>query len=127
MLFQPEHVEPIRSGDKDRTRRLWKKPRVRVGSIHKAKLRMLSPDTFALIRITDLWQEPLSAITDEEARHEGGYTREAFLDLFRRIYGLAPDDDPEVWVVGFRAVRPMDEDFEMLVQKNARLMEMLAR
>lgn len=35
LLFKREHIEPILSGQKSQTRRLWKKQRVKVGSIQK--------------------------------------------------------------------------------------------
>ncbi len=35
LLFRPEHVPMILSGQKTQTRRLWARPRVREGSIHK--------------------------------------------------------------------------------------------
>jgi len=42
MLFKPEHKEMILNGTKTATRRVWKKPMVKVGGIYKAKTKMLS-------------------------------------------------------------------------------------
>lgn len=39
ILFREEHVAPILNGEKTQARRLWAKPRVRVGSVHKAYTR----------------------------------------------------------------------------------------
>ena len=41
MLFRPEHKQMILDGTKTATRRVWKKPMVKVGGIYKAKLKML--------------------------------------------------------------------------------------
>ncbi|MFQ5880149.1 MAG: ASCH domain-containing protein [Dehalococcoidia bacterium] len=109
LLFRPEHVEPILQGVKTETRRLWQRPRVRVGAVHRAKLRMLSPDHFALLRITGLRQERLRQISDEDAGWEGGYTRETFLDKWFEIHPRSPDDPP-VWVVEFAVAGRPDAD-----------------
>ena len=54
LLFKPEHIGLIHSGRKTQTRRLWKKPRAKVGVVHKAKTALFSQDYFALIKITAL-------------------------------------------------------------------------
>lgn len=103
LLFRPEHVQPILRGVKTQTRRLWRRPRVRVGAVHKAKLSAsggLSPEYFALLRITGLRQERLRQISDADARKEGGYTRAAFLSKWFEIHQRSPED-PFVWVVEF--------------------------
>ena len=52
LLFKPEHVEPIRTGRKTVTRRVWKRRRARVGSIHQCYTRIpvsqSKPEAFAL-------------------------------------------------------------------------------
>lgn len=42
MLFKKEHKEMILNGTKTATRRVWKKPMVKVGGIYKCKLKMFS-------------------------------------------------------------------------------------
>ena len=54
MLFKKEHKEMILSGTKTQTRRIWKRPMVKVGGIYKAKLKMMSKDYFAKINDEDL-------------------------------------------------------------------------
>lgn len=100
MLFKPEHVEPILRGEKTQTRRVWKKRRAKVGAVHKAKLKMLSRDYFALIRIMGVWQERLGDISEADAKAEGGYTIEEYKQEWIRING-AWDPDQLVYVVGF--------------------------
>lgn len=104
ILFKPEHVPMILSGRKTQTRRRWKRPRVRVGSIHEAKTGFKKDDVFARIRITGLRQERLGDISDEDVYREGYDSREALADVWRRIHGLDPDPNEWVWVVDFEVV-----------------------
>lgn len=103
MLFKPEHVSPILTGRKTQTRRVWKKPRARAGSIHKAKTVLFSREYFALIRITDVRKERLGDISLEDVRREGYDTREAFKEEWIRING-AWNPELEVFVVSFELV-----------------------
>lgn len=109
ILFQPEHVQPIHDGIKVKTRRNGKK-RWNVNTIHKAKTVMMSKDYFALLRILTLHQEPLGAMTETDAREEGGYTLEEYKAEWERINGEG-SWDPElvVWVVQFERVFNLDE------------------
>lgn len=84
LLFKPEHVEPILTGKKTKTRRIWKKPRAKVGSVHLAKTKMLSKEYFAKLKILDVKQERLGDITEADAQAEGGYT----VDTFRQVWML---------------------------------------
>ena len=97
ILFRPEHVEPILSGTKTQTRRIWKKPRAKVGSIHLAKTKMLSKDYFARLRILAVYRETLGEISDEDARSEGYADRESYLAAFFRINRIVPADH-RVWL-----------------------------
>ena len=71
MLFKPEHKKLILEGKKTATRRVWEKPMVKVGGIYKAKLKMLSKDYFAKIKVTKLFKQKLWEMTSEDARKEG--------------------------------------------------------
>jgi hypothetical protein len=72
LLFKPEHVPLILEKTKTETRRIWKKRRCKVGSIHKAKTQMLSKEYFAKLKILDCHKEEFRCITEEGAKAEGG-------------------------------------------------------
>ncbi len=111
MLFKPEHVPMVLDGTKTETRRIWKRQRAKVGSIHLAKTKMLSKDYFARLRILSVHQEPLLNISEEGAKAEGYSSREGYLEAFYRINNLSPhrqfytfQDEILVWVVRFEVV-----------------------
>lgn len=110
LLFKPEHVEPILKGKKTETRRIWASARVKVGSIQKAKTKMLSKDFFARLKILSVHREVFQSITEEEAQAEGGYTR---ADYIRKFFEINPKTFKltdggripfNVWVVKFELV-----------------------
>ena len=70
------------------------------GSYHLAKLKMLSKESFARLKIIDCKRERLGGISDEDCKKEGGYSPEEFRAVWAEIYGLW-DDDEEVWVIDF--------------------------
>lgn len=90
LLFKETHRQPILTGEKTETRRLWPKGvRVRVGSVHQAKLRMFDPkSTFARIRILEVAHELLGDIDSAGARSEGYSTVNEYLDTFVKINRL---------------------------------------
>ena len=90
----------ILSGRKTQTRRVWKKPRARVGAVHKAKTALFSRDNFALIRIIGLRRERLGDITLEDVRREGYDTLEEFKAVWVRV-NKSWDPELEVYVVSF--------------------------
>lgn len=87
LLFKQEHVNPILTGNKTQTRRIWKKPRAKVGSVHLAKTKMLSKEYFAKLNILDVKQERLGDITEADAQAEGGYTVDTFQQVWMLING----------------------------------------
>ena len=92
ILFRPEHAELILSGRKTQTRRIWKKPRARVGSIHLAKTKMLSKDYFARLKICGLAAERLGDISEDDAQAEGYPSVFVYLKEFQKINKI-PDKD----------------------------------
>ena len=100
LLFKREHIDLILRGLKTQTRRSWKKPRVKVGSVHKCKILMLSTDYFAQVRILSVRQERLGDITIEDSIAEGYNSREGYFAEWKRI-NHSLDLDSEVWVVSF--------------------------
>lgn len=109
ILFQQEHILPILDGTKTQTRRIWKRPRAKVGSIHLAKTKMLSKEYFARLEILAVGQERLGDITDEDANAEGYRSALAYLFAFQKI-NKWPDGkmvemcDLMVWKVVFRVI-----------------------
>lgn len=104
ILFKPQHADLILSGRKTQTRRIWRRQRAIVGSIHLAKTLMLSRDFFARLEILNVYKERLGDISDEDARAEGYPNRAAYLQAFRDINHDHIDLDQEVYVVKFRVV-----------------------
>ena len=104
ILFKKEHVPLILSGRKTQTRRLWKRQRAKVGSIHLAKLKMLSKEYFARIRILKVWQERLSHLSTEDALKEGYPSRAHFLAKFWEINGIT-SSQIWLWVVEFELLK----------------------
>lgn len=102
ILFKPEHVAPILAGTKTQTRRIWKKPRAKVGAIHLAKTKMLSKEYFARLEILEVYQERLINISDDDANAEGYAGADAYLDAFCKINHLKNVPDIQVHVVKFR-------------------------
>jgi hypothetical protein len=107
MLFQPEHIEQIRSGEKTQTRRDWADNYARpsAGDIRMATTELFTSDDECdcYIRVLDAHQEPLGAITPADAAAEGGYTVAEFRDVWRDING-AWDPGQIVAVVTFEYV-----------------------
>ena len=82
MLFKKEHQQMILEGKKTATRRVWKKPMVKVGGIYKAKLKMLSKDYFAKIKVTKLYKQKLMDMREEDAKKEGYSNVMKFKDIW---------------------------------------------
>lgn len=102
LLFKPEHIKLIQQGIKTQTRRIWKKPRCKTGSIHKAKTEMFSKEFFAELFIIDIHKEYLLDISEEDAKAEGGYTREEFFKIWNEINPKYPSSsNSKVYVVSF--------------------------
>ena len=100
LLFKPYHIRLILNGQKTQTRRIWKKCRCRVGSVHLAKTQMLSKEYFAKLLITRVWRDWVGNISREDARKEGGYTLKGFKDIWKEINGHY-DPDEVVWAIEF--------------------------
>ncbi len=112
LLFKPEHIKLIQQGLKTQTRRIWKKPHCKPGSVHKAKTMMLSKDYYAELFIISIHKEHLLDISDKDAWCEGGYTREEFLNKWDDINPRFPSStNPEVYVVPFN---PIVKSFRIL-------------
>lgn len=110
ILFKPEHVQPILTGEKTETRRIWKRCRVRVDALHWAQTRMFDPASrFARLRIIDRWEEALEELSLQGARAEGYSGIAEYLIAFARINKIKVDDIPMyrlLWVVRFEVAQP---------------------
>lgn len=109
LLFKPEFVNPILTGQKTQTRRVWKgqKRRVKVGSIHLAKTYMFSSEFFAKLMIENTHKERLGDLSEEDALKEGGFSLNEFVEVWKRINGHY-NPDLIVWVIEFNVV---NEDY----------------
>lgn len=107
LLFKPRHIEAIRDGVKTATRRDWAEnyPRPSEGDIRMAVTEMFTSDAECdcYIRVTDIYQEPLGEMTQEDARKEGGYDLAGFREAWETINGEW-DPDLVVDVVEFEYV-----------------------
>jgi len=89
MLFQEEHIEAIRAGEKTVTRRDWESRQVKEGGVYIASTEMFTSHDEAdcYIRVTNVHEEELCAMTPGDAEREGGYTLDEFRDLWAELHG----------------------------------------
>ncbi len=104
LLFKPFHIPPILSGRKVETRRQWRTWRAKVGSIHKAKTKMLSPEYFAELEILRRWEECLGDISEKSIHNEGYDSREQYVAVWEEINKRPWNDDEIVKVLLFQVV-----------------------
>lgn len=98
ILFKPEHVDLILSGEKTQTRRLGKK-RWNVGAVHQCKTGLFD-DLFARVKILDVYEERLGDMGYVDIAAEG-YAGKDYKAAWERINKKPWDDDLVVWVVAF--------------------------
>jgi len=79
MLFKPWHIPQIRAGRKTATRRLWARPRVKVGSVYPCRTHLYQPAAEVDLRVmVDMvFQQRLGDMSDADAEEEGGWCDEA--------------------------------------------------
>jgi len=104
MLFKPEHKEMILKGTKTATRRIWKRPRVKVGGVYKAKLKMISKEYFARIKVIEYYKQELGEMTEKDAVKEGYKSIMDFHDIWIKING-AWHDNQVVDVIEFELIK----------------------
>ena len=109
MIFSPENIELIREGKKTETRRIWKKPHVKVGKTYQCRTSRYAktPEDSPYIKITAMRKERLGEITPEAAKREGmdsGLKIFQFRELWVKLHGLW-DPDQEVYVIDFEVVK----------------------
>lgn len=112
MLFKDYHIPQIRAGEKTVTRREWDEgySGPNAGSVVAATTELFVSDEDAdcYIRIEDVYEQPLGAMTDADAQREGDYANLAeFREGYERVYGDgAWDPEKVVTVVEFEYVGP---------------------
>jgi len=104
MLFKPEHEQMILEGKKTVTRRVWKRPMVKVGGIYKAKLKMLDKKYFAKIKVLKLYKQKLKEIMVRDIEKEGYSSLSEFVDIWKKI-NKSWEGDTEVYVIEFEVVK----------------------
>jgi len=109
ILFRQEHVKPILEGRKTETRRLWAKPRVKVGSIQMAKTAMYDPRYFAKLKILGVELQYLGKISDNSVRREGYDTFFDFKKAWEKINNVKWDPAQEVHVIRFEVVEAVHD------------------
>ena len=116
MIFTKANIELIREGKKTETRRIWKKPHVKVGKTYQCRTSRYAktPEDSPYIKITAMRKEKLGKLTPD------GITREGFVDdgtlhskmaqalrfweLWVKLHG-SWNPDQEVYVVDFEVVK----------------------
>ena len=76
MIFTKQNLELIREGKKTETRRIWKKPHVKVGKTYQCRTSRYAktPEDSPYIKITAMRKEKLGEITEDAVSCEqGGY------------------------------------------------------
>ena len=105
ITFQPYHIDMILEGKKTATRRLWKKPRAKIGTVHQIKEGTWFNPSRGQILIKQVYKQKLLDISEKEAQEEGGYTKQEFLTKWFEINPKS-ERNPEVYVIKFEAIKP---------------------
>ena len=104
MLFKDYHIWPMYTGLKTYTRRLWKRPHVKIGGTYDVTRKMYPKpeDVIGTIYVEDLYRQPLGMMTVVDAMCEGGYGHNQYYWLLDKINKKPVPRDTVVWVVKFR-------------------------
>ena len=97
--FKLKHMEPILEDVKTQTSRKGiRDPKIKVGAkIHAA----IWEPHFADLIVTSIERKRLRDFNEEDARREGGYTLEQFMEVWKEIHGEWNDNE-SVYVIRFR-------------------------
>ncbi|HEV2449679.1 MAG TPA: ASCH domain-containing protein [Thermoplasmata archaeon] len=105
MIFTRANIGKISAGEKTETRRIWKRPHVRVGGVYRVRSsrRLPADPADPQIRVTDLRSELLGEITAEAVLREGCSSLEEFVLQWQDLHG---EWDPKqaVYIVDFEVV-----------------------
>jgi len=103
LLFKPENKEMILAGKKTSTRRVWRRKNVKVGRTYKARLKLLSKDYFAKIRVKKFYKQRLGEMKKEDFEKEGYENPNDFIRNWAEITG-SWDKGLAVHVIEFEVV-----------------------
>lgn len=106
LLFKDYFMNRIQRGEKTQTRRVWRKPRAKIGALHLAKTNY-TKDYFAKLLILDVHKERLGDITKVDALREGFESIADFKSEWTHI-NRGWDPDLIVTVVTFKVVPNLD-------------------
>ena len=99
LLFKEQFISKIREKKKTQTRRL-KQPKIKIGKNYhlRSSYRKVLPEK---ILITDIFQQYLGEINQEDITKEGFETPQEFINIWREIYG-SYNPEELIWVVEFQ-------------------------
>ena len=108
ILFTPDNVPKILSGQKTQTRRCWKRPRAKVGSFHWAQLNYAPESRFARLEILDVWEQAPEEISEANVKAEGFTSKTGFLAAYDacnpNYEALVASGERRHFVIDFRVV-----------------------
>jgi len=103
MLFTGHSKSLILAGKKTQTRRVWDRPRVRIGGVYQCRTELFGKP-FAHIKVLAVDQVRLGDITEEDARAEGAESVEDFIEAWLNIHRVW-NPNWMVWRVKFEVVK----------------------
>lgn len=104
MLFKKDLIEKILNETKITTRRVWKKPRVKVHGIYKVKSKLYSKEFHCKIKVLKIYKEKLKEMTELDALVEGFDGLDEFKIKWYSING-SWNPEQEVYVINFELVK----------------------
>ncbi|GBC73579.1 hypothetical protein HRbin04_00982 [archaeon HR04] len=105
LLFNRCLVEPILTGRKVETRRVWKRCLVKPNRVYTASTDYSRDGIFARLYIKYVKRQRLGEMSDEDAMLEGFSSLEEFKNVWIGCYGIDSWDPMlEVYVIGFKVV-----------------------
>ena len=105
-LFKPEHVLKILNDEKTQTRRIWKKNRANVGSIHQARTELFGKP-FAHLKVIKRFDERLGDISPIDCIKEGYTSIIDYKNIWIKINGSW---NPDLIVAVVEFVRMVKSD-----------------
>ena len=106
MIFTKEHIGMISSGRKTVTRRIWKRPHVKVGGIYGIRSDRFKPvpPSAPRILVTDVSTEKLRDITIEEVQSEGYTSISEFMEVWEKLHDGVWNPNQKVYRIEFELV-----------------------